>query len=131
MAMSEPVIYIDRSEIRDGKLRDVEQRITGLTTFIEHSEPQLISYAAFIDDDGQHMTVTHVHADAASLELHMQVAGPLFRDFAELVQLRTIDVYGAVDPELMAQLRQKAELLGGASVTTHPFHVGFVRSPST
>jgi hypothetical protein len=81
--MSEPVIYIDRSKIRDGKLRDLETRITDLTAFIE------------------------------------------------LVQLLTIDVYGAVDPELVAQLRQKAELLGGASVAIHPFHVGFVRSPST
>jgi quinol monooxygenase YgiN len=130
MTMSEPVIYIDRSEIRAGKLEEVRARIKDLTGFIERNEPQLISYAVFVDDDGRHMTVIHVHTDVASLEIHMKVAGPLFGDFAELVQLLTIDVYGALGPELMSQLRQKAELLGGASVRTHELHVGFVRSPS-
>jgi quinol monooxygenase YgiN len=128
--MSEPVIYVDRSEIRDGKLEEVKTRIKELTAFIESNEPQLVSYAAYVDEDGRHMTVTHVHTDAASLEFHMKVAGPLFRDFAELVQLLTIDVYGAVGPELMSRLAQKAELLGRASVRTHPFHVGFVRDIS-
>ena len=128
--MDEPVIYIDRSEIRAGKLEEVKTRIKDLTGFIESNEPRLISYAVYVDEDGRHMTVTHVHVDVASLEFHMQVAGPLFGDFAELVQLLTIDVYGAVGPELMSQLRQKAEVLGGASVRTHEFHVGFVRSIS-
>lgn len=128
--MSEPVIYIDRSEIREGKIEDVKTRVAELTAFIEHNEPQLISYAVFVEDDGRNMTVIHVHTDAASLETHMEVAGPLFRNFVELVQLRTIDVYGAVGPELMGRLRQKAELLGGASVASHPLHVGFVRGPA-
>jgi hypothetical protein len=53
------------------------------------------------------------------------------KGWRHVVQLLTIDVYGAVDPEVVTQLRQKAELLGGASVAIHPFHVGFIRSPST
>jgi quinol monooxygenase YgiN len=128
--MSEPVIYVDRSEIRDGKLEEVKTGIKELAEFIEHNEPQLVSYAAYVDDDGRHMTVIHVHADVASLERHMNIGGPLFRAFAELVHLATIDVYSAVGPEVMSLLEQKAALLGGATVRTHSFQAGFIRDIS-
>ena len=128
--MSEPVIYVDRSEIRDGKLEEVKTGIKELAEFIERNEPQLVSYAAYVDDDGRHMTVIHVHADVASLERHMNIGGPLFRAFAELVNLATIDVYSAVGPEVMSLLEQKAALLGGATVHTHPFQAGFIRDIS-
>ena len=47
--MSEPVIYVDRSEIRDGKLEEVKTGIKELAEFIEHNEPQLVSYAAYVE----------------------------------------------------------------------------------
>jgi hypothetical protein len=40
------------------------------------------------------MTVIHVHADPASLDHHMEVAGPRFGRFADLVTLRSIHIYG-------------------------------------
>ena len=40
------------------------------------------------------MTVASVHPDSASLEYHMEVAGPLFREFVELVTLSSIHIYG-------------------------------------
>jgi hypothetical protein len=40
------------------------------------------------------MTVANVHSDSASLEYHMEVAGPLFRRFVELVTLSSIRIHG-------------------------------------
>jgi len=40
------------------------------------------------------MTVMHVHADAASLDHHIEVAGPRFARFAELLTLSSIHIYG-------------------------------------
>lgn len=128
--MPEPLVYVDRSEIRAGKLEDVKAQIQQLTEFIESNEPQLISYAVYIDDERQTMTVVHVHDSPASLAFHMEIAAPRFRDFAELVSLRSIDIYGAVDGEIISQLRKKAQLLGNAKVRTQGFHVGFLRSPA-
>ena len=127
--MTGPVVYVDTSDIRDGRLADVREGIARLAGVVEREEPRLISYAAFIDEDGQRMTVVHVHADAASLAFHMEVGGPLFAAFADLVLLRTIDVYGTVGPDVRAALEAKARLLGGARLRTHPLHAGFVRAP--
>jgi hypothetical protein len=77
------------------------------------------------------MTVMHVHADSASLEHHMNVAGPLFPRFAPLIRLLTIDVYGEPSEPVMHRLRLKARELGGATVEVHALHAGFSRFSGT
>ena len=125
--MIEPLIYVDRSEVRTGKLEQLRTAIAELAAFVEANEPQLLSYAAFIDPDGEHMTITHVHRDPDSLERHLAVAGPLFARFADLVRLRRIDLYGSPSEAAVASLREKAALLGGATVEVHPLEAGFIR----
>ncbi|HYY07846.1 MAG TPA: hypothetical protein VFA25_04500, partial [Actinomycetota bacterium] len=64
------------------------------------------------------------------MERHMEVAGPVFARFADLLQLRTIDVYGDASDKVLEQLRGKAELLGTATVNVHDLQAGFARLSS-
>ena len=76
------------------------------------------------------MTVTAVHPDSASLELHMEVGRDEFGRLAELITLRQIEVYGAVSDRVRELLAQKAAALGGASVRIVERFDGFVRVAS-
>lgn len=125
--MHKPLIYVDRSEIRPGKLEELRAAIADLAEFVAANEPQLLSYAAFVEADGQHLTVTHIHRDPESLDRHLTVAGPRFARFADLVRLLHIDLYGAPSEAAVAGLRDKAALLGGATVEVHPLETGFIR----
>ncbi|MGH7628442.1 MAG: hypothetical protein ACREOF_03475 [Gemmatimonadales bacterium] len=60
----------------------------------------------------------------------MKVAGPKFREFTDLIKLSTIEVYGQVSERMLQRLREKAELLGSASVLVHEQYVGFGRRSS-
>jgi hypothetical protein len=73
------------------------------------------------------MTVIHVHTDPASLDYHMDVAGPRFGRFADLVALRSIHIYGEPSEKAVGQLRDKVRLLGSGQVIVHASHVGFGR----
>ena len=125
--MSEPIVYIDSSEIREGKLKELKTAMNGLVEFVEANEPRLIAYNVYFKEDGTRMTVFHVHPDSASLEFHMKVAGPLFPKFAEFIRLLTIDVYGKPSDDLVEQMRQKAQMLGNGTVLVHELHAGFAR----
>ncbi len=118
--MSGPIVYVDRSEIVEGRLDELTARISELAALVEAEEPRIISYAAYLDEDRRAISVIHVHADADSLTTHFRVAGPVFRNFVELVRLQSIDVYGDPSDDVVEQLQQKARLLGGARVTVHP-----------
>jgi hypothetical protein len=126
--MAEPLIVLDTSEIREGKLEEVKRGIAGLAAFVETNESDPIAYEVYFGDDGRLMTVLQVHPDSASMERHMELAGPVFARFADLVGLRTVDVYGSPSGKIVEQLRRKAELLGGtATVTVHDLQAGFAR----
>jgi quinol monooxygenase YgiN len=128
--VSEHIVYVDRSEVREGRLEDLKTATKELAQFVEANEPRLVSYEVYFDEGGTRMTVIHVHRDSESLEFHMNVAGPLFAPFAELVRLSSIDVYGRPGDAVVRQLQRKAEMLGGATVTVHGHHAGFARLAS-
>ena len=125
--MTDQVVFLDTSEIREGKLEELRRAVAELANFVEANEPDPISYQVFFTDDGRRMTVLQVHSDSASMERHMEVAGPVFAKFADLLVLRTIDIYGSPSEKVVEQLRRKAELLGTASVAVHERQAGFAR----
>ena len=125
--MADPIIYVDHSEIRRGKIDEVKAGIKELAEFIETHEPQMIAYNVYITNDGTAMTVLHVHTDSASLEAHMKIAGPRFSKFINLIKLLRIDIYGSPSTELLEQLHGKAKLLGDAAVQVYKYHAGFSR----
>lgn len=125
--MSQPLVYVDTSEVREGALEELKGAIRELAEFVEESEPRLISYNVYFSDDGAQMTVIHVHADPASLDYHLDVAGPRFGRFADLLTLRSIHIYGEPSGKAVAQLRDKVRLLGSGAVIVHAPHAGFGR----
>ena len=125
--MSEPIVSIDTSQIREGKLDDLKEAVVELVAFVESNEDRPIVYDIFFDQSGTLMTVVQVHPDSESMEHHMTVAGPAFAGFSELVTLSTLDVYGEPSEALLEQLRRKVQLLGPATVLVHDLQAGFAR----
>jgi hypothetical protein len=98
-----------------------------LADFVEANEPRIIAYNVYFNDEGTRMTVVHVHADSASFEYHMEVAGPLFRRLAEFVTLSAIHIYGEPSEKVVKQSREKAQMLGRGAVVVEPLFAGFNR----
>jgi hypothetical protein len=125
--VSDVIVYIDISEVREGALDELKTGLKDLADFIAANEPQIIAYNVYFSADGTRMTVMNVHPNSASLEYHMEVAGPLFRRFVELVTLSSIRIYGEPSEKALKQAREKAQLLGGGDVEIEAVHAGFTR----
>lgn len=125
--MLDAIVYVDTAEVREGALEELKEGMKELVAFAQANEPRLLAYNVYFNDDGTRMTVVHVHPDSASLEHHMEVAGPFFRRFVELVTLSSINVYGEASEGLLAQLQEKAHLLGRGAVEIDALHAGFTR----
>lgn len=125
--MSEPIIVIDSSRVREGKLEELKSAMNELVEFVEANESRPIAYNVYFSEDETRMTVFQIHPDSASMEFHMKVAGPVFGKFSSLLELATMDVYGKPSEALVVQLHQKAQKLGGAAVSVHQLHAGLAR----
>ena len=125
--MPGPLVVIDTSEIREGKLEELEAAFAELVDFVEANEADPIAYNVYLDDDAGRVTVLQIHPSSASMERHLKVAGPIFRNFGDLLELLRVDFYGTPSEALLEQMRQKARLLGNAPVVVHELHEGFTR----
>ena len=125
------LVYVDTSDVREGALEELKGAIEELVEFLDANVPSLIAYNVYFTDDGGQMTVVHIHPDSASLQKHMEVGGPAFRRFADLLTLSSIRVYGEPGEKVLRQLQDKAQLLGCRDVSVHGRHGGFSRFPST
>ena len=114
----EPIVYVDRSDIRAGKLDALRAAAAELARHVGDHAPRVLSYDIFVNPDGSSMTVTHVHPDSASLEELMAAIAPVLAPFRELITLQSIDVYGETSDAVREALERKVELLGGR-VTLH------------
>lgn len=121
------IVYLDRSAIRPGRQPELEALLAELARLVEAEEPEIMAYEAHLSKDGGLLSVLHIHRDAASLERHFAVAGPSFSKFDELIDMRSIDVYGPVPEGIVTALRNKASLLGSGAVGVHPKWLGFDR----
>lgn len=125
--MSDLIVSIDWSEVREGKLEVLRVAMKALVDFVDANETRPLAYEVFFSSDGARMTVLQVHPDSASMEEHMSVAGEEFARVKDLLTLSAIDIYGTPSETLLDQMRQKARLLGGAAVAVHTLHAGFTR----
>jgi hypothetical protein len=126
ISTSEPIVYIDHSDVREGSLEELKAGVRRLVDFIDAREPQLISYGFYIDEAASKMTVVAVHPDSASLELHMDLGSAEFRKLAHLLTLRSIECYGRPSEMALEQLRRKAAMLGeGGTVVSIGRFSGF------
>ena len=123
-----PVIYIDRSDVHEGRLNELKAGIRDLVPFVESHQPQMVTYGFYLDEDARQMTVVAVHPDSASLERHVRIGGPEFKKLGPFIELRGIEVFGYLSESAVELLQQKAAALGDRGVVTmHEQYAGFDR----
>jgi hypothetical protein len=127
---AEPIVYLDFSEFREDSLEPLKQAIEQLIDAIRPQQPQIVTYGFHLNEQAREMTVTAVHPDCASLERHMDIGRDQFRKVGEFITLKQIHVYGRVTAHAREMLEQKAEMLGGASLTVIERFAGFDHLPA-
>lgn len=123
-----PVIYLDRSDVDEGRSEELKAGIRALVAFVEANQPQMATYGFYLDEGKNHMTVVSVHPDSASLERHIEMGGPEFRKLAPFLALREIEVFGRLSERAVELVREKAVTLGDQGVVrVHEQFAGFDR----
>ena len=125
--MLELVVSIDVSRIHEGRLEELKRAMKTLVEFVESHETRPLLYSVYFNDATTEMTVLQVHPDSASMEVHMDVAGPEFKGLSEFLTLLRVDIYGKASERLLDQMRNKAKLLGNATLEVHQRYAGLAR----
>jgi hypothetical protein len=122
--MSGPFIFIATNRLREGKLASERERASELSSFIATSEPQLLAFNEYANEEGTEVGVVQMHPDAASMELHMEVvAERAARAYAETLEATTsIQVYGEPSDAVLEMLSRQAG--AGVPMMVKRHHIG-------
>jgi len=58
--MSQPIVYVDTSEVRPGRLAELKVATNDMARFVQANEPQLLAYNVYFSDDGTRLSVLHM-----------------------------------------------------------------------
>jgi hypothetical protein len=126
--MGQPFVYVGTWTIKPGKAEEYRKFLAEHTELVEVSEPRLIAFHMYFDDDGRTGSVVQVHPDSESMELHMKVIAGHMRSAFEFIDAIVSEQYfGPMSDSLAATLAEWES--PEVTVTKRPSHVaGFTRS---
>ena len=129
--MPGPFIFISQSKVKEGKLEDFRRLLREMAEFVEANEPRVVAFEAYLSDDDTEVTGVQIHPDADSMAHHMQVAFEKIMEFDQLLDTKSVEVYGVPNDAVRGMMQQIANQFGSemqVNVRSNPVG-GFTRSP--
>jgi hypothetical protein len=128
--MTEPIVFVSRWRIREGKRQAFEAMFTQAVPFIASTKPRTALFAAYVDEAGEELRIIHAVPDAAAMTDHFVGSEERGGPAREVMELLGFEVYGDAPPAAVDQLKREAALAHG-ELTLLPVSIGgYLRAPA-
>jgi hypothetical protein len=71
--VAQPFIFISTFRLKQGELEAFKEMCLGLVEMVRSSEPRLIAFNLYANEDGTEVSNVQVHPDADSMLFHLQL----------------------------------------------------------
>jgi quinol monooxygenase YgiN len=120
--MFDPIVFISRFRIKEGKLAGFKQFFADGEKLLQEEKPRTLLFLAYRDDNGQRMTIVHVFADADSMDLHVEGAEERSKEALEFLEPEGFEIYGSPSEDVMEMMREAAA--SGSDLSVQPEYLG-------
>lgn len=128
--MAEPIVFISRWRIRQGKRAALEAMFAQSLGFIGSTKPRTALFAAYLDEAGEELRFVHAVPDAAAMTDHFEGSEERSASVQDMIELLGFEVYGAAPEAAVDQLRTATGGVPGAELTLLPISMGgYLRAP--
>ena len=128
--MAQPFIFISTFRLRQGELDAFKELCSGLVEMVQSSEPRLIAFNLYANEDGTEVSNVQVHPDADSMLFHLRllrehISGAVGEEGPIDVTVNN-QIFGTPSDAVLEML---GEFDPGVPLTVKPLSVaGFTRS---
>jgi hypothetical protein len=127
--MAEPIIFISRNRILDGRRSEFEAAFAAAVGMIGSNKPRTALFAAYLDEAGTEVRVVHAFPDPEAMAAHFEGSEDRSASASALITPAGFEVFGPAPSAAVYQLRHEAEIAGiGVDVFDNAIG-GFLRSP--
>lgn len=120
--MSEPIVFISHSRIKEGKLDGFKQYNRQGAEWIEANKPDTVAFLVYVNEDGTEVSIIHVFPDGDAMSLHMQGVGDRAKGAYEFLEPVSIEIYGTPTEAVLEMMKQITG--SGVALSLNPQSLG-------
>ncbi len=124
--MSEPIVFISRNKIKEGKADEFRAHYQDSIPPIMASKPGTLAQLAYGNEGVTEVTVVRLFPSADALDHQIQGADERSKKTYEFIEPISIEIFGAPSPATLERMKKIAG--SGVSVKISPSYLGgFIR----
>ena len=124
--MSDPIVFISRNRIKDGKVADFRQHYSDSVPATAANKPGTLVQLAYESEDATQVDIIRVFPDADAMDRQLQGADERSKRTYEFIEPVSVEIYGT--PSTFALEMMKKVAGSGIGVTIKPQYIGgFIR----
>jgi quinol monooxygenase YgiN len=129
--MSDPIVFISHSRIKQGELEALKRYAQEIAPVIERGKPGTVVFLAYTDEAGSELHMVHAFPDADAMRRHLEGVDERVAAASELIETTGYEIYGSPSKPVLETMRAFAAELG-VPLTVRPSHLGgYVRPSAT
>ncbi len=124
--MSEPIVFISRNKIKEGKIDEFRKHYQDSIPPIMAGKPGTLTQLAYENEDASEVTIVRLFPNADALDQQIQGADERSKKTYEFIEPISIEIFGTPNPATLEKMKKIAG--SGVVVEIHPHYIGgFVR----
>jgi hypothetical protein len=124
--MADPIFFISRNKVKDGKLEEFRTHYQSSIEPTIHGKPGTLVQLGYESDNAQEFTVIRLFPDAEAFDQQLIGADQRSKKTYEYIEPFAVEIFGAPSEFGLEMMRKVAG--SGISVSVHPyFNGGFIR----
>jgi hypothetical protein len=127
--MSEPIVFIARQKVKEGKLEAYCQNFMDVVNFIKPNKPNTLVFLNYLGDGDSDATLIQVYASAEAMEQHVQGLGEIAKRSSESMDIVSFEIYGNPTEATLTMMSNLARSGVPVKISPH-FNGGFLRPSS-
>jgi hypothetical protein len=107
--VTEPIVFISHSLVRDGKLNGLRAFIASGAPMLQDLKPLTLAFLPYLSEDGRELAIVHLFADADAFDAHLEGVAERSGAADEFIEAIRYEIYGRPSDKALAMMRGAAE----------------------
>ena len=124
--MSEPMVFISRNKIKEGKADEFRKHYRDSVPLTNAGKPGTLAQVAYENEQATEVTVVRLFLNADALDQQIQGADERSKKTYEFIEPISIEIFGIPNPTTLEKMKRIAG--SGVVVSISPHYIdGFIR----
>jgi hypothetical protein len=124
--MPEPVVFISRNKIREGKVDEFRKHYRDSIPWILATKTDTLAQLAYENEEATELTVVRIFPSAEALDSQIQGADERSKKTYEFIEPVSIEIFGTPHSATLEQMKKIAGFGVAVKISPH-FMGGFIR----